>query len=453
MGRKDAYILRFTSLNLDDKAQAGEKAFVLSEIAGLGMSVPDGFVVSSKACEDFFQSNNLFPKIKQLLSTAHLGRVESLSQVSNHIQKLILDTKIPQGLRDKILTFSQKSGDFFKSVLVIYPSHIGSEVVNGQITDVKNPEELLKNIKKTWARLFEPENLSKHINRRFSPVPIIVQKMIDSDKTGKLLTSDFSMQTDARLNDSQTEELKEIGKKLKKHFYLPQIVDWAIHKNKIYVIDIKPLTNLHKAKLVLVRHGESEWNALGLWTGWTDISLSEKGHIDARTAGESLKDIHFDIAYTSALKRAQQTLDEIKDKINQLHLRTIKDNTLNERNYGDFTGKNKWEIEKEVGEEQFMKWRRGWDDPIPNGESLKDVYHRVIPYFETEILPKLKSGKNVIISAHGNSIRVLVKYLENITDTNIPSLEIAVGEVYVYTLNEEGKVVGKEIRNQHENKV
>jgi 2,3-bisphosphoglycerate-dependent phosphoglycerate mutase len=200
------------------------------------------------------------------------------------------------------------------------------------------------------------------------------------------------------------------------------------------------------AYLVLVRHGESEWNAKGIWTGWTDINLSEKGRGEARTAGELLKDIHFDLAYTSALKRAQQTWEEIQKIIGQTDLVATADKALNERDYGDLTGKNKWEAKEEMGEEKFMQIRRSWDFPPPNGESLEMVYERVIPYYEKTILPELKAGKNVIIAAHGNSLRALIKYLEDISDEEIPHLEMATGGIYVYKLDTEGKMTSKEIR-------
>ncbi len=206
------------------------------------------------------------------------------------------------------------------------------------------------------------------------------------------------------------------------------------------------------AYLVLVRHGESEWNAKGIWTGWTDITLSEKGREEARTAGELLRDIHFDLAYTSALKRAQQTWEEVQKIIKQETLTATVDKALNERDYGDLTGKNKWEAKEEMGEEKFMKIRRSWDFPPPNGESLEMVYERVIPYYEKTILPELKDGKNVIIAAHGNSLRALIKYLEDISDEEIPHLEMATGGIYVYKLDTEGKVTSKEIRGNAVNK-
>lgn len=200
------------------------------------------------------------------------------------------------------------------------------------------------------------------------------------------------------------------------------------------------------ATLVLVRHGESEWNAKGLWTGWSDINLSENGREEARKAGEALKDLHFDFVYTSALKRAQQTWDEIKQVIGQADLPLNVDKALNERDYGDFTGKNKWEIKEEIGEEEFTKIRRSWDYPPTNGESLKMVYDRVVPYFDQNILPHLKEGKNVIITAHGNSLRALVKYLENISDEDIPNLEFGTGGIFVYQIDPQGKVSSKEVR-------
>jgi len=202
------------------------------------------------------------------------------------------------------------------------------------------------------------------------------------------------------------------------------------------------------AILALVRHGESEWNAEGLWTGWTDIPLSEKGREEAKEAAESLRNINFDLAYTSILSRAKETLEIIKQTLNLTDLKTLESPALNERDYGEFTGKNKWEIEKEIGPENFQKLRRGWYYPIRNGETLKDVYERVVPYYRQEILPNLKQGKNVLVSAHGNSLRALVKYLDNISDEDIANLEIATGNVILYQVNSSGKVISKEIKQK-----
>lgn len=204
------------------------------------------------------------------------------------------------------------------------------------------------------------------------------------------------------------------------------------------------------AKLVLVRHGKSEWNEKGLWTGWRDIPLSPAGFEEAEITGEQLLDIHFDYAYTSNLIRAQQTLEEILKIINQ-GPPIIKNQALNERDYGDYTEKNKWDIQRELGEEEFQKIRRSWDYPPPNGESLKMVYERVLPFYEKEILPKLMEGKNVIIAAHGNSLRALVKNLEHISDDNIANLEIGTGEAYVYEINAKGDIINKEIRGKNPN--
>ncbi len=207
------------------------------------------------------------------------------------------------------------------------------------------------------------------------------------------------------------------------------------------------------AHLILIRHGQSEWNAKGLWTGWNDPDLNNKGREEAQNAAEKIEDIKIDKAYTSDLKRAQQTLQEIKKKLDLHKLPTVIAPELKERNYGDLAGKNKWDVKKKYGEEQFMKWRRSWDYPIPNGESLKDVYHRVLPYYEEHILPELKKGKNILISAHGNSLRGLVKHLDNISDNEISKLEIGTGEVYVYHFDEKGKVTFKEIRAVNEDKL
>jgi 2,3-bisphosphoglycerate-dependent phosphoglycerate mutase len=206
------------------------------------------------------------------------------------------------------------------------------------------------------------------------------------------------------------------------------------------------------AYLVLVRHGKSQWNKDGLWTGWTDIPLAPEGFEEARKTGEELKDIHFDVAFTSDMIRAKQTLDEILKVIGQTNIPIIESPAIKERNYGDYTHKNKWDIKREKGEEEFRKIRRAWDYPPPNGESLKMVSERTVPYYEKEILPKLKVGKNVLVSAHGNSLRALVKYLEGITDTDVEKLEIGTGEAYVYEIDPEGKIIKKEIRGLNENR-
>jgi len=194
--------------------------------------------------------------------------------------------------------------------------------------------------------------------------------------------------------------------------------------------------------LVLVRHGQSEWNAKGLWTGWTDIPLSKEGIKEAADVGTQLSDIHFDLGYTSVLIRAKQTLEEIQKVLHQ-SFPIIESDTLNERNYGIYTGKNKWEIKEKMGESEFMKLRRSWDYPIEQGESLKQVYERVIPYYKAEILPKLEAGKHILIAAHGNSLRALIKYLDHVADDEISKVELATGETVVYEINTDGSVRSK----------
>jgi len=200
--------------------------------------------------------------------------------------------------------------------------------------------------------------------------------------------------------------------------------------------------------LVLVRHGQSEWNALGLWTGQEDIALTEQGKAEARKAAESLRQITLHKAHTSSLTRAKQTLEEIKGALDHTDLETVHDAALDERHYGDYQAKNKWDIKEEIGEEAFTKLRRTWDHPVPNGETLKDVHARVLPYYETHILADLKAGKNIIVAAHGNSLRALMKHLDEIDDDKVHELEIGTGEVVIYEISEEGIVIGKNILNQ-----
>ncbi len=207
------------------------------------------------------------------------------------------------------------------------------------------------------------------------------------------------------------------------------------------------------AYLVLVRHGVSEWNTLGKWTGWTDTSLTEAGREEARRAAEGLRDLTLHKAYVSDLARAQQTLEEIKHALSHTELETVVAPEIKERHYGIYTGKNKWEAKETLGDEEFTNVRRAWNHPIPEGESLKQVHDRVVPHYEQHILTDLKAGKNVIIAGHGNSLRALMKHLEGIADDDIANHEIGTGEVHMYEIDENGTVIGKEIRVKNEKKV
>lgn len=202
------------------------------------------------------------------------------------------------------------------------------------------------------------------------------------------------------------------------------------------------------AYLVLVRHGQSEWNALGLWTGQEDVSLTDQGKKEAHAAAEHLRELTLHKAYASGLSRAQQTLEEIKSALEHTELDTTHHHALNERHYGDYQAKNKWDIKDSIGEEDFTKLRRNWDHPVPNGETLKDVHGRVLPYYEDTILEDLKEGKNVIVAAHGNSLRALMKHLEEIDDDKVHELEIGTGEVVMYEIDEAGTAVSKKVLNQ-----
>lgn len=194
--------------------------------------------------------------------------------------------------------------------------------------------------------------------------------------------------------------------------------------------------------LVLVRHGQSEWNKLNLFTGWKDPDLTEKGVTEAIEAGKQLKQegFEFDIAYTSKLSRAQRTLTLMLKELGQENLITKEDQALNERNYGDLAGLNKDDAREKWGEEQVHIWRRSYDVPPPGGESLKDTKDRVLPYFQSVIWPDYQTGKNILVSAHGNSLRALVMHLENLQPEEIIGREIGTGEPIIYQLNEDGSV-------------
>jgi 2,3-bisphosphoglycerate-dependent phosphoglycerate mutase len=197
--------------------------------------------------------------------------------------------------------------------------------------------------------------------------------------------------------------------------------------------------------LVLVRHGESEWNKLNLFTGWRDVDLTENGVEEAHRAGRLLKaeGFRFDIGFTSALKRAQRTLDIILGETGQTDLPIIRDQALNERDYGDLVGLNKDDARKRWGDEQVHIWRRSYDIAPPGGESLKDTAARVLPYYEARILPEVKAGKSIIVAAHGNSLRALVMTLDKLTQEQVLQLNLATGAPLVYRLSSDGTVLEK----------
>lgn len=201
--------------------------------------------------------------------------------------------------------------------------------------------------------------------------------------------------------------------------------------------------------LVLVRHGQSEWNKQNLFTGWRDPDLTELGHEEAKAAGKVLggRGIKFDIAFTSVLQRAEKTCQHILDGVGQSDLETIHDEALNERHYGDLAGLNKDDAREKWGEEQVHIWRRSYDIPPPGdeGESLKDTGARVWPYYMNEILPQVMQGKTVLVAAHGNSLRSLVMVLDRMNSETILSLNIATGVPMIYKLNADTSVATKEI--------
>lgn len=223
-------------------------------------------------------------------------------------------------------------------------------------------------------------------------------------------------------------------------------------------------------QLVLIRHGESEWNKLNLFTGWTDVDLSEKGVEEAKNAGLLLKKegFSFDVAYTSYLRRAIHTLNYVLAGLEEEYIPVYKSWKLNEKHYGALQGLNKADTAAKYGDEQVKLWRRSYDVPapavaeddprnpalqapykhvdpklLPRTECLKDTVERVVPYFESEIKPQILAGKNVIIAAHGNSLRALVKFLEHISDNDIVSLNIPTGVPLVYELDENLNVLNK----------
>jgi 2,3-bisphosphoglycerate-dependent phosphoglycerate mutase len=204
--------------------------------------------------------------------------------------------------------------------------------------------------------------------------------------------------------------------------------------------------------LVLVRHGQSEWNEKNLFTGWRDPGLTEQGKAEAKEAGETMKQagLAFDVAYTSNLSRAQETNRIMLAELGQSDIEIVKDEALNERDYGDLSGLNKDDARKKWGEEQVHIWRRSYDVPPPGGESLKMTAERVLPYFEREILPRVLKGERVLVAAHGNSLRALVMQLDKLNQEQVIALNIATGAPIVYELDDSGKVLSKKMLIERE---
>ena len=199
-------------------------------------------------------------------------------------------------------------------------------------------------------------------------------------------------------------------------------------------------------KLIIARHHESEWNQLGKWTGQHDAHLTDYGFKKSEDMGIQIQDIHIDQAFASMEVRSIETLSCMMNACKLEKIPTEHSTALNERDYGDYTGRNKWEMEKALGEETFDRVRRAWDYPVPNGETLKMVYERVVPFFISKILPLVNEGQKVLVVAHGNSLRALIKYIENVSDTDIENLEMPFGGIFIYDLDSSGHIISKECR-------
>jgi 2,3-bisphosphoglycerate-dependent phosphoglycerate mutase len=197
--------------------------------------------------------------------------------------------------------------------------------------------------------------------------------------------------------------------------------------------------------LILVRHGQSEWNLKNLFTGWRNPPLTEQGIEEARATGQKLKHAGIvpDLYYTSGLQRAQHTLDLILEELGITDVTITRNQALNERDYGDLAGLNKDDARAKWGEEQVLIWRRSYDVPPPGGESLKDTAARTLPYFNSAILPALKAGKTVLIAAHGNSLRSIIMEIESLTPDEILKREVATGEPVAYSIGADGELAGK----------
>jgi len=204
-------------------------------------------------------------------------------------------------------------------------------------------------------------------------------------------------------------------------------------------------------KLIIARHHESEWNKLGKWTGTRDRHLTEYGFEKSADMGLLIRDMPIDHAFASMQVRSIETLSCMLTVRELYKVPTEHSSALNERDYGEYTGKNKWDMEQILGEEEYKKLRRGWDYPIPGGESLRMVYDRAVPYFKERVLPLVSKGESVLLVAHGNSLRALMKYIEGISDEAIADVEMPFGSIIIYDLDQDGHMISKEIRQTSSN--
>ncbi len=200
------------------------------------------------------------------------------------------------------------------------------------------------------------------------------------------------------------------------------------------------------AKLIIVRHHESEWNKTGQWTGIRDRHLTEYGFKKSAEMGLLIKDMPIDAAFASMQVRSIETLSCMLEALCLYHVPTVHASALNERDYGDYTGKDKWQMHDLLGEDEWNRVRREWDYPVPNGETLKMVYDRVVPFYIENIVPKINDGKNVLVVSHGNAIRALMKYIENIPDAEVVHIEMLFGGVLIYDIDADGHMIDKETR-------
>lgn len=203
------------------------------------------------------------------------------------------------------------------------------------------------------------------------------------------------------------------------------------------------------AKLIIVRHHESEWNKQGLWTGSRDVHLTQYGFQKSEEMGTMIKDIKVDYAFASMQVRSIETLSCMLNVLELYKIPTQHSSALNERDYGDYTGKNKWDMQKLVGEEIWNRMRREWNYPIPNGETLKMVYERVVPFYHDVILPLLNKDKDVLMVSHGNAIRALMKYIEKVPDEGMADIEMLFGGIVIYEVDKDGYQLSKEVRKVH----
>ena len=437
------------------EATVAEYAFTL--LLALTRKLPQTLTAfDSEITTPALMGNDLSEKVMGVIGTGRIGQ-HAIKMAHGFAMKIVAYDPFPKNGLDKDLDFEYLSlEDLLRQsdVVTIHAPYVGSNhhMINADNLRLMKPSALLINTAR--GELVDTKALTEALQEhRIAGAALDVlegEKLMHIDEDIALLRS-----------DTAPIEMFENAVELLVLHKMPNVIVTPHNAfNSVEAVGRINATTAHnidrfwygemenrvkdgtviRGKLLISRHAESEWNQTGKWTGITDVHLSEKGFHDAGMLGVALRDLNIklDIAYCSQQIRTLETLQGMLDASQQFEVPVERDAAINERDYGGYTGKNKWEMKEILGEKRFNLIRRGWDEPIPDGETLKMVYERAVPFYKDKILPLLNAGKNVLIVAHGNSIRAMMKYIESMDESQVGDLEMLFNTIVVYDVNEDG---------------